>query len=395
MTSQSPPPEPLAAQQPAWDGHPDIEPVRRTLARLPELVRPWEIHALLRALARVESGAALLLHVGECAELFSMADAVHVDRRLLLYRRLSDRLADRTGREVVLLARMAGQHAKPRSLPYETLPDGSRVSTYRGDAVNDRAASSAARMPVPARLLESYRHSHSTLDHLRRHVYLGRPVFVSHEALLRDYEAPLTRDHGTRYATSAHLVWIGDRTRDPDDWHVRWAASIGNPVAVKLGPSTDERRLASLARLLNHPGRPGRLGLIARMGIGRIDRLPALVRAVRDSGAPALWVCDPMHGNTIKAGARKTRLLRDMCDEITAFVSTMREAGGHPGGLHLEVTPDMVQECHTDRPPDAAAGAEPPCDPRLNPDQATAVVDHFADRFLGLSLVSAAVSRGR
>ncbi|MGX1777388.1 3-deoxy-7-phosphoheptulonate synthase [Nocardia brasiliensis] len=368
---------PVAAQQPPWDAHPDIGPVRQTLTVLPELVRPWEIRSLLAALARVERGAALLLHVGECAELFSMASPTHIDRRLLLYRRLADRLAERSGREVVLLARMAGQHAKPRSQPYETLPDGSRVLTYRGDAVNGVACSADERAPEPVRLLESYGRSHRTLDYLRRHQYLGRPLFVSHEALLRDYEEPLTRDHGVRYAASAHLVWIGDRTRGAVDWHINWAASIANPVAVKLGPTTEAHELTEIVRTLNCPPVPGRLGLIARMGVGHTDRLRALTGAVSALDAAALWVCDPMHGNTIRAGERKTRLLRDMRTEITAFVAILGAAGIHPAGLHLEVTPDQVRECGADQP-DADPGDAPPCDPRLNPDQATTIIDHFA-----------------
>src|SRR5260221_7348105 len=198
-----------AAQQPGWGDHPDLACIRAELADLPALVALPEIQALRTALTRVETGAAHLLHVGECAETFAMSDAAHVARRLALYRGLADHLADRTGREVVLVARLAGQHAKPRSEPTEALPDGDLVPVYLGDAVNAADPDALARRPAPWRLLSSYDHSLDTLRHLRAQPGPGRTAFVSHEALLRDYEEPLTRGGTQLYATSGHLVWIG------------------------------------------------------------------------------------------------------------------------------------------------------------------------------------------
>jgi 3-deoxy-7-phosphoheptulonate synthase len=361
-----------AAQQPPWEYHARLPRIRAELAELPALVDHHDVAALRGRLAGVERGAALLLHVGECAELFSMASAAHVTRRAALYRGLAERLSERSGREVVLLTRMAGQHAKPRSQSCELLANGTSVPVYRGDAVND--LSPAGRLPDPWRLLTSYDRSRDTLEHLR-----ADPVFVSHEALLRDYEEPLTRPGDELQAASSHYVWIGDRTRKLWNWHVQWASAIANPVGVKLGPTASVYDVVDLVHALNPGCVPGRLSLIPRLGARGASRtLAPLVRAVGESRSRVVWQCDPMHGNTKGFGRGKVRLLPDIRAEITAFVRTLRAAGAHPGGLHLEVTPDDVRECHEELPTHDRDGDPPPCDPRLNPVQAARVVDHFA-----------------
>lgn len=367
-----------AAQQPPWEDHPDLECIRAELAALPVLADPGEIRELRTALARVESGDAFLLHVGECAETFAMADAAHVAARVALYQQLADRLSDRTGRETVLVARMAGQYAKPRSEAVEKLPDGSLLPVYRGDAVNGREAWAQGRRADPWRLLTGYDRARDTLTRMQALPPGRRPVHLSHEALLRDYEGPLTRGGEVRYAGSGHLVWIGERTRGPHDWHVRWAASVANPVGVKLGPTVAPADAVDLVRLLNPRQEEGRLSLIARMGAAAAERLTALAGALAADRTPLLWSCDPMHANTIRCGTTKLRLLPDLRAEITAFVRALRTAGCHPGGLHLEVTPEGVAECHEAMPSTPDCGPLPPCDPRLNPAQALAIVDHFA-----------------
>ncbi|MEU3337898.1 3-deoxy-7-phosphoheptulonate synthase [Streptomyces sp. NPDC006668] len=364
-----------AAHQPPWADHTDLECIRAELAALPGLVGHQDIAALGAALGRVACGEAHVLHIGECAELFSMATAEHVGRRLALYRRMADHLAERTGREVVLVLRMAGQHAKPRSRPTETSPDGAEIPVYLGDAVNDLTATPQARRADPWRLLTSYDRSRDTLAHLRGSA--DRPVFVSHEALLKDYEEPLTRGGPRLYSAGGHLTWVGERTRNFRDWHVQWAASIVNPVGVKLGAAISRYEVIDLVHTLDPYRRPGRVSLISRLGADRTHRLGPVAQAVTASRAPVVWQCDPMHGNTRTLAGTKLRLLPDLREEITAFVRTLRAHGCHPGGLHLEVTPDPVLECH-----EAVATADgtacPPCDPRLNSDQALDIVDHFA-----------------
>jgi 3-deoxy-7-phosphoheptulonate synthase len=368
-----------AAQQPPWEGHPDLACIRAELADLPGLVDHRDIWALRQELAQVEAGKAHLLHVGECAELFSMASPQHVAQRLSLYGRMASHLSARTGRKVILLTRMAGQHAKPRSYSAEVLPDGAEIPVYRGDAINSLDATAAGRRADPWRLLTSYDRSRDTLEHLRSLRDSGHRIFVSHEALIRDFEEPMTRGGDLLYSASGHLLWIGERTRQLGDWHIQWASSIANPVGVKIGPTTTPYDLTDLIRTLS-PGRePGRLSLISRMGAaGTCDLLGPLARGMAQSRAPILWQCDPMHGNTRKLGDTKLRLLPDLRAEITAFVRTMRQAGCHPGGLHLEVTPDKVRECHENLST-ASNDSWPPCDPRLNADQAMSIVDHFAN----------------
>ncbi|MFX0577765.1 3-deoxy-7-phosphoheptulonate synthase [Nocardia nepalensis] len=369
-----------AEHQPPWDRDPGLDTVRTRLAQRLPLVNRTDIDLLRDGLARAQSGAAFVLQIGECAETFAMATAEHVERRLRLYRSLADRLARRTGREVILVTRMAGQHAKPRSSAYEYGPGGTEILTYRGDAVNSLDPTSESRRPDPQRLLDSYRHATETLAQLTRHAHPDRPIFLSHEALLRDYEEPLTRGGDRPFAGSGHLLWIGDRTRRLWNWHVQWAATIANPIAVKIGPTATGYDVFDLARALDPRHEPGRLTLITRLGAKEAaERLAPLLRIVTESRAPVLWVCDPMHANTRTIDGSKTRLLPDLQTEVTAFVRTLRTAGCHPGGLHLEVSPDAVHECRESLTPTGKSSSRPPCDPRLDPGQAATLIDHFAD----------------
>ena len=370
-----------AEHQPPWGRTPAVDEIRAQLHHNSALVNLPDIELLSRKLASAQAGDAYVLHIGECAETFDMATPDHIERRVRLYQSLADRLAGRTGQEVVLVARMAGQYAKPRSNAVEQLTDGIEALSYRGDAVNGRDPSADSRRPDPQRLLAAYHRSLDTLTHMSSlTTALHRPVFVSHEALLRDYEEPLTRGGETPHTTSGHLVWIGDRTRRLWNWHVQWAASISNPIAVKVGPKATGYDVFDLARALDPRHQPGRLSLITRLGAdAAAERLAPLLRIVTEAHAPVLWQCDPMHANTRTIDGRKTRLLPDLCDEVTAFARTLRAAGCHPGGLHLEVTPDDVIECRESANGTAQSDSQPPCDPRLNPDQAAALVDHFAD----------------
>jgi 3-deoxy-7-phosphoheptulonate synthase len=338
---------------------------------------------LRQELARVAAGNALVLHVGECAELFSMANGGHVTQRAALYHRMARRLAERTGQHVVLVARIAGQHGKPRTHATEVLPDGVEIPVYRGDAVNSLDATATGRRADPWRLLTSYDSSRETLGYLRDGAHPGERLFVSHEALIRDYEEPLNRGGEQLYSASGHLLWVGERTRSLGDWHVQWAASIANPVAVKIGPSATEDDVTGLARILNPRREPGRLSMIARMGATALgDQIARLARAADRSGSPIVWQCDPMHGNTRRICDVKLRLMPDIRAEITMFTEAFRRAGLHAGGLHLEVTPCDVRECG-----ESVASTDriswPPCDPRLNPEQAMEIIEFFADAIGG------------
>jgi len=390
-----------ANQQPAWDAPELLAPVLADLESRPALVDPGSCKALRDELGRVLRGDALVLQAGECAELFADSTTERVQAKAALLHRLGDCLAAGSGRPAIRVGRLAGQYAKPRSSPFEILPDGRRLPSYRGEAVNSSAPDAAARRPDPRRMLRAYDASRAALDVLDgyrpplaaavsspgRHV----PLYVSHEALLLDYERALVRSGGSgrRHASSAHLLWVGDRTRQPNGAHIAFVRGIANPVAVKVGPSASAADMAAIAgRLL--PGHPdGGLALIVRMGAAAVaGHLPSLVDALSWRARRVLWICDPMHGNTRRTrGGHKTRVVADMLAEIRQTHQVLGQRGLRLSGLHLEVTPDPVTECLWSLDDFAASvhlpRYESPCDPRLNPAQALRVVQFTAGLISG------------
>jgi 3-deoxy-7-phosphoheptulonate synthase len=342
---------------------------------------------------------------------------------------------------VVKVGRMAGQFGKPRSSATE-VRDGVELPVYRGDAVNGIEFTAAARTPDPGRLLEAYHCASATLNLCRslasggyadlRQVHAWNQDFVagspsgqryeqladeidraiafmhacgadprefravefysSHEALLLDYERALTRTdarNGHAYDLSAHLLWIGERTRDPRGAHVEFARQVRNPVAVKIGPDATAQEVLELTEALDQDQEPGRLTLTTRMGARRIRRaLPPLVEKVAASRAPVVWVCDPMHGNTVEAAdGRKTRNFDDVLDEVTGFFEVHRALGTYPGGIHIEFTGDDVTECigggHRIAESDLSHRYETACDPRLNRSQSLDLAFRVADLYRG------------
>ncbi|WP_189057101.1 class II 3-deoxy-7-phosphoheptulonate synthase [Longimycelium tulufanense] len=428
-----------AAQQPDWPDPTAVEEVVAELSGYPPLVSPRECDRLRDRLAAVASGNAFLLQGGDCAETFTASSAEAVRGKLRTLAQMAVVLARGSGLPVVTVGRIAGQYGKPRSRPTET-QDGLTLPAYRGEAVNGAAFTPADRAPDPRRMLRAYHASAATLDQLWRLISQGYPnlgqvhgwtrefvarpeiadrhrrlageiesaltflrayganpdelrsaeFYTSHEALLLHYEAALTRfDPRTRaaYATSGHLLWIGERTRQLDGAHVAFAESIRNPVAVKLGPATTPDDALTLVERLNPDAEPGRLTLITRMGADRIrDVLPPLVEKVTASGVPVAWVCDPMHGNTFTApSGHKTRRFRDVADEVTGFFAVHHMLGTHPGGLHLEVTGEDVTECvggcAAVSMADLGKRYETACDPRLNHNQALDLAFEVAGLF--------------
>jgi len=401
--------------------------VGERLAQLPPLVLPEECDRLRARLADVARGKAFLLQGGDCAETFANATAENVRDKTKILLQMAVVLTYGASVPVVKLGRMAGQYAKPRSKNTEIV-DGVELSSYRGDAVNSIERTPAARVPDPARLLEAYHRAASTLNLLRGYATGGfadlRKVhawnsdfvrrspagqryesiatdidralkfmqacgfdldgadvahqvelFASHEALLLDYESALTRfddDRGEFYDLSAHLVWVGERTRDLDGAHVEFARRIANPIGVKLGPTTSPDTAVALLDKLDPERVPGRMMFVSRMGADRVrEVLPPIVEKVTASGAEVIWSCDPMHGNTIEsASGYKTRHFDDVVEEVTGFFEVHQGLGTIPGGLHVELTGDDVTEClgGGDEIADAdlADRYETACDPRLN-----------------------------
>ena len=373
----------VAHQRPEWPDQARLDEVVADLAASPPLVTPQECDTLTARLAQVAEGRAFLLQGGDCAERLDDLSTQTVQRKLRLLQQMSLILTSASALPVVTVGRIAGQYAKPRSWPTETV-DGRTLPVYRGDAVNGMGFTEAERQPDPARLRRIYDASQHTLDVLRAHSCTdagdsGAVLFASHEGLLLDYEDPLTRHDprsGRRYAGSGHMLWIGDRTRQLDGAHVAYFASIDNPIAVKLGPSTTPEQALALIDRLDPDRRPGRLTFIVRMGARRVrDLLPELVEKVNASGAPVVWVSDPMHGNTFQAPSRhKTRRYDDVLAEVAGFLDVHKALGTHVGGLHVELTGEDVTECIGGSAElgfeDLHRNYESACDPRLNADQA-------------------------
>ena len=417
-----------AAQQPDWPDPERLAAVTDQLTQLPPLVFAGECDLLTERLAAVARGEAFLLQGGDCAETFAGSTAAAVRAKLQTLLQMAVVLTYGASVPVIKVGRMAGQFAKPRSNATE-IRDGIELPAYRGDAVNGLEFSAESRTPDPDRLLRAYHSSAVTLNLCRafttggyadlHQVHAWNQDFVadspagqryerlageidralsfmracgaepaelrtvelysSHEALLLDYEQALTRADsrtGRAYATSAHFLWVGERTRALDGAHIEFARSISNPIGLKVGPGATPAELLELIGALNPGGQPGRLTLITRMGAGRIrDVLPGLVRAVAEAGVPVAWVCDPMHGNTFEApSGHKTRNFDDVLAELGGFFDVHRTEGTHPGGIHIEFTGDNVTECvggsHEIAADDLPQRYETACDPRLNRSQA-------------------------
>jgi 3-deoxy-7-phosphoheptulonate synthase len=430
-----------AAQQPAWPDPARLADVTAELAGLPPLVFAGECDQLRDRLAAVARGQAFVLQGGDCAETFAGATTEAMRARLQTLLQMALVLTYAASVPVVKIGRMAGQFAKPRSSSSE-VRDGVELPAYRGDAVNGLDFTARSRVPDPARLLRAYHSAAVTLNLCRafttggfadvhqahawnqdfvqaspagqRYEKLARDIdralafmracgsipdemrtvelYASHEALLLPYEQALTRTDprtGQDYDLSGHMVWIGERTRDLDGAHIAFAASIRNPIGLKVGPTATPDELLALIDRLSPDGEPGRLTLITRLGAGRIrELLPPLVEAVTAAGVPVAWVCDPMHGNTFEApGGYKTRRLDDVLSEVHGFFEVHRRLGTHPGGIHIEFTGENVTECvggsHQIDPADLHQRYETACDPRLNRSQALdlafTVADYYQD----------------
>lgn len=424
--------------------YPDQDKLKETEAKLasfPPLVFAGETRDLKARLARVAEGKGFLLQGGDCAESFLEHHADNIRDFFRVFLQMAVVLTYAGGLPVVKVGRIAGQFAKPRSKPTET-KDGEELPSYRGDIINGSEFTADARIPDPHRQLEAYRQSAATLNLLRafagggyanlervhqwtlgfvkdspqghryqeladrisetlnfmracgvtaettRELHATR-FFTSHEALLLGYEQALARNDSTTgdwVATSGHMIWIGDRTRQPDHAHVEFCRGVTNPLGLKCGPSLDGDGLLRLLDILNPQNEAGRMTLICRFGFDKAEQhLPGLIRAVEREGRKVVWSCDPMHGNTISAATGfKTRPFDRILKEVAHFFDIHRAEGTHAGGIHVEMTGQNVTECTGG----ATAISESDlmdryhthCDPRLNADQALELAFLVAER---------------
>jgi 3-deoxy-7-phosphoheptulonate synthase len=427
-----------AQQQPTYTDKPALEAAVAALSRLPPLVVSWEIEALKEQIAAAQRGEAFVLQGGDCAESFDDCHSDAIAKKLKILLQMSLVLVHGLKKPVVRIGRMAGQYAKPRSAETETR-NGVTLPSYRGDIVNRPGFTAAERDPDPQLLLRGYERAALTLNFVRalidggfadlhhpeywdldfvRHSPLkeayekivqsisdaldffeataGTPLheanrvafYASHEGLHLHYEQAQTRYLERRkrwYNLSTHMPWIGMRTAALDGAHVELFRGIANPMGIKVGPSMDAEWIQGLIATLNPNNEPGRIVLIHRMGVKDIEKcLPPLIQAVRATGSPVLWVCDPMHGNTETASSGlKTRRFENICAELEAAFRIHREMGSWLGGVHFELTGDDVTECTggarglTDA--DLARAYRSQVDPRLNAEQALELAMRIAE----------------
>ena len=420
-------------QVPTYPDAAALADVEKTLAGFPPLVFAGEARKLKRALGEVAKGQSFLLQGGDCAESFAEHSADNIRDFFRVFLQMAVVLTFAGSSPVVKVGRIAGQFAKPRSAPTEKRGDV-ELPSYKGDIINDLEFTPEGRTPDPRRLLEGYRQSAATLNLLRafatggyanlenahrwmlgfvqdspqshryreladritetlafmraigldaeKHQELrATDFYTSHEALLLGFEQALTRVDSTTgdyYATSGHMLWIGDRTRQPDHAHVEYCRGVKNPIGLKCGPSLKTDDLLRLIDLLNPDDEAGRLTLICRFGAERVvDHLPALIRAVKREGRTVVWSCDPMHGNTISAGGYKTRPFERVMSEIRTFFAVHQAEGTYAGGVHLEMTGKNVTECtggaRAISEGDLSDRYHTFCDPRLNAEQSIEV----------------------
>ncbi len=411
-----------AAQQPSWPDRAALDTVLTTLSTVPPIVAPSEVDELRGRLAEVAQGRAFLLQGGDCAETFDLNTDAHLQSTTRTLLQMAVVLTYGASVPVVKVGRVAGQYAKPRSSELDALG----LPSYRGDMINSLEPVPEKRVHDPNRLVRAYANSAAAMNMIRayarggladlhavhdwnrdfvasspagvRYEVIAREIdralafmracgvddtalrgvelYSSHEALVLDYEAALLRAHGGRaYASSAHFVWIGERTRQLDGAHVEFMSRVANPIGVKIGPSTTPEQATELVERLDPDGVPGRLTLISRMGNGRIrDVLPAIVEKVTASGHQVVWQCDPMHGNTHESSnGYKTRHFDRIVDEVLGFFDVHRGLGTWPGGIHVELTGEDVTECLGGAmdisDADLDSRYETACDPRLNTGQ--------------------------
>ncbi|MFK5880823.1 MAG: 3-deoxy-7-phosphoheptulonate synthase class II [Sulfurospirillum sp.] len=418
-------------QQPSYPNSDELKKTEKEISKFPPLVFAGEVRKLKNELAKVCDGKAFLLQGGDCAESFAEFNADNIRDMFKVMMQMAVVLTFAGGCPVVKVGRLAGQFAKPRSSDFEE-KDGQKLPSYRGDIINDNEFNEKSRIPDPQRMVKAYNQSSATMNLLRAFARGGLAdlhkvhkwnlgfvkenalgdkyqelankitetlefmeacgitsqntpminetvLYTSHEALLLNYEEALTREdsiNGGILDCSAHMLWIGDRTRGVDEAHVEFLRGVINPIGIKAGPSMTEEDLLSLIEKLNPQNEAGKINIIVRMGADKIEKeFPKLLRAVKNADKKVIWSIDPMHGNTVKASSNyKTRAFDEILKEVKGFFKVHEQEGTFPGGVHLEMTGQDVTECigGTKEITEDGLGERynTRCDPRLNANQA-------------------------
>ena len=414
-------------QQPKYQNQEHLKQVEKKLQNFPPLVSMDEVESLKKDLVKAAKGEAFLLQGGDCAESFAEFDAGNIKNFFKVILQMTIALMHGAKKPIVKVGRIAGQYAKPRSDDFET-KNGEYFPSYRGDIINDIVFSAEGRQPDPEKLIVAYFHSTATLNYIRALSHGGfsslknvnswnknfassinnknieqiiekvnesvnfiencgvqannsldlnsAKFFISHEALLLNYESAFVRKHkGKNYALSSHMLWIGDRTRNPAEAHVEFLSGVENPIGIKVGPTTSENDLLKVIDKLNPKNEEGKITLISRMGARKVEQfLPKIITTIKNEGKNVLWSCDPMHGNTIKTSNNyKTRKFDDILKEIELFFDLHKNQKTIAGGVHFEMTGQDVTEClggnQQISEKTLAKNYNTHCDPRLNASQ--------------------------
>ena len=366
--------------QPRYRDNQQLEDISRLIANYPPLLPFIEIQRLQSQLLEVVAGRAFILQGGGCAELFTDCRADKITAELTLLKQMADCIAEHSGQSVITIGRIAGQYAKARSQSFEVI-DGQRVATFRGDNINSRHPQ--RRTTNPIRLQQGYLHAAATMNFIRSQ---QDNFYISHEGLVLSYEQAMTRRvAGGYYNGGAHLLWIGDRTRDLRQGHVEYCRGIANPIAIKLGPTAQPSEMLQLLPLLNPTNKVAKIVLICRFGVNKVSHcLPKFIKTINDHQLNVIWSVDPMHGNTRRLGRSmlKTRLFSEINQEIAETIAIHRHYNGRLQGVHLELTSEPVTECLggsqqlTEK--NLTDNYRTACDPRLNYHQSLEVADYLA-----------------
>ena len=425
-------------QQPDWGNKKKLKENLDIISKLPSIVFAGETRLLLQDLRQISKGKGFLLQVGDCSEQFSYCNGPRIHNLIRIFFQMALILSNKGKNKIIKVGRIAGQYAKPRSSNFEMI-NGKKIFSYRGDMVNSFDPKAQHRKPDPARLVEGYFRSTATLNLVRafigggygglslardwkkhffseskimnkydsflsviekdydyeieKKIYNNSPlnnrIYISHEGLLLDYEEALTRidtTSGKWYASSAHMLWIGDRTRQLENAHIEFMSGINNPLGIKIGPDHNLDEIEKIIYKLNPNNIAGRITIITRFGAGKIKKyFSKLIKSINSGGYNVVWCCDPMHGNTKIINNIKTRHFLDIFEEIKLFKQICHAENIYPGGLHLEITPDNVTEClggPSDLiPSDLDINYETKCDPRINGAQAVELALQIKDLF--------------
>jgi 3-deoxy-7-phosphoheptulonate synthase len=375
-------------QQPKWPDENELEMVLKDLNLLPSLVFAGEIRNLSESLFNLEKNNSFIIQAGNCAESFSNCNGPKIHNYLRVILQMASIIEDKSDKKIIKIGRIAGQYSKPRSASFDTI-EGINYEVYRGDNINGVELDQFARTPKPANLIKGYFYSVATLNLIRAFTQGGytdlkynfdwikhpfetevnqyifessfislknnnktdnqlNDFYISHEALILDYEQAFTREdsiHGGYFNTSAHTLWIGDRTRFINSAHIEYVSGINNPIGIKIGPNCDPNELISILKDINPSNKTGRIMLIVRFGKDNITKLGKLITHIEKNNLNVIWMSDPMHGNTKNHNGVKYRDFNDVLEEFLSFLKICKQESIYPGGVHLEITGEKVTEC--------------------------------------------------